>query len=134
MELTIQQYAAYSINTPETISVQVPAASLVGGIEPLRAEPSFIIEAPQAGGLFGGTLLRNVGENELRATANFTLSVTLSGDEWDDDVGKPCLSEEVMACVTTAMLSNLVATSSSPFGWNAIGEQASDHAGLWIRH
>ena len=37
--------------------------------------------AASAMGLFGGTLLRNVGEDDLRTAANYTLSVALSGDE-----------------------------------------------------
>lgn len=121
VSIRIPQFAAYQIASPETVSVVLPAESLLGGITPLRAEPAFIIEAPQAGGLFGGTLLRNVGEDELRSTANYTLSVTLSGDEWASGIGQACADEaDTATCVTTSMLSNLVATSSSSFGWNNI--------------
>lgn len=112
--LRIPQFAAYQIVSPETISVIIPAETLAFG-SPLTARPSFIIEAPQAGGLFGGTLLRNVGEDELRSTANYTLSVTLSGDEWADTIGA-----DGDDAATATFLSNLVATSSSPTGWNAI--------------
>ena len=119
VSIRIPQFAAYQISSPETVSVVIPAESLLGGIESLRAEPAFIVEAPRAGGLFGGTLLRNVGEDDLRTTANYTLSVTLSGDEWSPGIGEPCAAG-VAECVTTSLLSNLVATSSSTLGWNAI--------------
>ena len=111
----------FELPPSQTISVVIPSSILVGGITPLRAEPSFIIEAPKAAGLFGGTLLRNVEEGELRTTANFTLSVTLSGDEWSEGIGEKCASGDgAPDCVTTTMLSNLVATSSSTNGWNSI--------------
>lgn len=122
VNIRIPQFAAYQISSPEIVSVVIPAESLLGGITPLRAEPAFIIEAPQAMGLFGGTLLRNVGEDDLRTTANYTLSVTLSGDEWAAGIGEPCADESGVTspCVTTSMVSNLVATSSSTAGWNRI--------------
>ena len=73
----------------------------------LPAAPSLIVQAPTPTALFGGTLLGNIGEEALRATANFTLSVTLSGDEWSDAVGTD-------ADVTGDLLNNLVATVPSP--------------------
>jgi hypothetical protein len=62
--------------------MSVPASTLQCCGEDLLATPSFIIQAPTPAALFGGSLLGNIGEEQLRSTANFTLSITLSGDEW----------------------------------------------------
>ena len=43
-----------------------------------------IVLITQPSALFGGTLLKNVDEAELRSTANYTLSVTLTGDAFVD--------------------------------------------------
>jgi len=71
------------------------------------------VQAPTPTALFGGTLLANVGEGELRTTANFTLTVTLTGDEWVDGLG-------VDAGVSDELLYNLVSTETSTTGWNSI--------------
>ena len=90
--ITIPQFGRYSITSPETITLTVPAVTLKCCGEDVLATPAFIVQAPQPEARFGGTLLKNVGENELRTTANYTLSVTLTGDEWsaamdmDEDV------------------------------------------------
>jgi hypothetical protein len=77
--ITIVQFASYALDSPETISVTIPAAALQCCGEAVTASPSFIVQAPTATALFSGTLLQNVAEDELRSTANYTLSVTLSG-------------------------------------------------------
>ena len=111
--ISIPQFASYAIDSPETVSVVLPSSVLRFGKD-LLASPRFIIQAPTPSGLFGGTLLQNVEENELRANANYTLSVLLSGDEWADGIGEECA--DATDCVTLDMLSNLVATSSSDSG------------------
>jgi len=120
--ITIPQFAAYSINSPETISVVLPPSVLRqsgSNAQPISAQPSFIVQAPAPIGLFSGTMLQNIAEADLRRQANYSLSVTLSGDEWAEGIGEPCTDGAF--CVTTAMLDALVATSSrNSFGWNSI--------------
>ena len=72
------------------VRVVLPAAALQCCGEPIVASPSFIIQAPTPSALFGGTLLKNVDEAELRSTANYTLSVTLTGDAFVDKIGMAC--------------------------------------------
>ena len=126
--ISVPQFARYSIVLPETIRVVLPAAALQCCGEPIVASPSFIIQAPTPSALFGGTLLKNVDEAELRSTANYTLSVTLTGDAFVDKIGmacEPCDDPDDTECedpcaLTAAMLASLVATSSADGGWNNI--------------
>ena len=120
--ITIPQFAQYAIESPETIEVRLPPAvrQCCGGT--IVATPSFVIQAPTPSALFGGTLLKNVGEQELRTSANYTLSIALAGDEWADGVGVPCA--EGAACPTADVLVNLVATGSTASGWNNIVRNA----------
>ena len=71
----------------EVLLLQPAAVTFVGGLEGNGPSPS---PNPNPNFSPAGTLLRNVGEDELRDTANYTLSVTLSGDEWHDAIGEPC--------------------------------------------
>ena len=111
--ITIPQFARYSVVLPEVIQMSVPASTLKCCGEALLATPSFIIQAPTPAALFGGSLLGNIGEEQLRSTANFTLSITLSGDEWS-------AAMDTDDALRAELLNSLVATASSEYGWNSV--------------
>ena len=100
--------------------MSVPASTLQCCGEDLLATPSFIIQAPTPAALFGGSLLGNIGEEQLRSTANFTLSITLSGDEWS-------AAMDTDDALRAELLNSLVATASSEYGWNTV---VRGHLGL----
>lgn len=72
--------AAYAITAPETISLTIPAASVLSE-QPIVAAPTFVVSAAGGTAFVRGGFLANLTQAALRSGAQ-PLEIVLYGDTW----------------------------------------------------
>jgi hypothetical protein len=111
LELVLPPLPSYAIDSPETISVAVPAAALASGAD-LAIAPAFTISADVGTAALDGSLLGALNGGTLKARAH-TLTIRAFNDIFVDTLGEPG------DVATAELLSFFESEQSEPSGWNA---------------
>ena len=111
LELVLPPLPSYAIDSPETISVAVPAAALASGADLVLA-PAFTISADVGTAALDGSLLGALNGVTLKARAH-TLTIRAFNDIFVDTLG------DAGDVATAELLSYFESEQSEPSGWNA---------------
>ena len=102
---------AYSIASPETISLNIPASATTSSVGNITLHPPLRIDATSgsAAVILGGSLAENASESALRDNSSF-LTVTLSGDTWSN--------ETLTSSMSRALIESLSSMQEEARGFN----------------
>ena len=115
LTLVVPPLAAYSVSSPETVEVTVPAEALLQHHSELRELGSFVILATPGTATLNGSLLHKNESTRLGPpeVASKTLDVVLTADEWDVAISTNLSLQRLL-------VSNMRSDSSEAGGWSAL--------------
>ena len=114
LTLTVPPLPAYDIDSPETVSLTVPAAALLQHHAPVAAGSFVVRAAPGRARLRGELLRRNASERKTPPSiAGKSLELALVADRW-----APALYDNVS--VQRALVRGLASAQDEPLGWNTM--------------
>ena len=111
LELVLPPLPSYAIDSPETITVAVPAAALASGAD-LALAPAFTISADVGTAALDGSLLGALNIATLKTRAH-TLTIRAFNDIFVSTLG------EAGDVATAELLAFFESEQSEPDGWNA---------------
>ena len=116
--LTLPQYAAYEISSPETLDVQLPGHLVSAGANLTDAGLLIIRPRPGRAIIAGGTLPDQAYETTIRRTAT-TVDIELLGDTWRTDLAPNATGNTSGTDATIRLLSAFACDVGESNGWNA---------------
>ena len=117
MLIDLEQFAAYSINSPETVVALIPPSAVLSRVSPSMRSP-LIIRPSQGRARLSGTFLDDASEAAVNSAATLTLAITLIGDAWNPAVGR----QETAAddAVARDLLDGIVPSLDTAHSWASI--------------
>ena len=109
--ITLDAQAAYASTANETITVTVPASSVVG-VGAIVPTPTFDIVTSSPFATISGTVTPSATEGDVVAGGE-TIVITLTNDTWDATVGQD-------NAITTALISGIDSAQAEATGWDAV--------------
>ena len=122
--LTLPPFPAYDLLKAETISVNLPPASVQSGQEIFAgigsAQSALQISANTGTIRLSGSLFAAANETTLRSVETVQIVITLTGDTWTQGVGQ---QDESGEGASSQLLRGFTSLQNEPFGWNSIARR-----------